>query len=83
MVPIKVFITSSTFEHSSVTLLVWITSPSASPVAVTIPNLPVARYFLEPYKKYEENLAACPKQIGKSPEANGSKDPVWPPLLAL
>lgn len=45
MVPIKVFITSSTFEHSSVTLLVWITSPSASPVAVTIPNLPVARYF--------------------------------------
>lgn len=54
MVPIKVFITSSTFEHSSVTLLARITSPSASPEAVTIPNLPVARYFLEPSKNMKK-----------------------------
>src|SRR2546423_11410719 len=57
-----------------------VTSASVSPVAVSSPRRSVASYALRASMRKRENLVASPNTSGRSPVANGSSVPVWPPF---
>ena len=87
MVPLNESRAFSTVEIDKSTGFREVVSPSASYVSVVTPNLITALYSLVLVRKYSVIRVACPKHIGITPVARGSRVPPCPtrfiPLLLL